>query len=87
LARRAVLTIFIGSVMALAMVPLSQPTITARQIRQQLLMELQPVALQNCTMKRVGSPNDGGYLMCGNLLGGVESAYSYGHWTARRLGM
>jgi hypothetical protein len=78
LARRAALTVFIGSVMALAMVPLSQPTITARQIREQLLMELQPVALQNCTMKRVGSPNDGGYLMCGNLLGGVESAYSYG---------
>jgi hypothetical protein len=64
--------------MALAVAPLSRPGPTARQIREQLLRELQPVAIQNCTMKRVGGSNDGGYLMCGNLLGGVESAYSYG---------
>jgi hypothetical protein len=41
-------------------------------------MELRPVALKNCAMRRFGSPNDGGYLMCENLLGGVASAYSYG---------
>jgi hypothetical protein len=28
---------------------------------------LQPVALTNCELERFGEPNDGGYLMCGNL--------------------
>jgi hypothetical protein len=51
---------------------------TARQIRQRLLQELEPVTLQNCSLERIGSANDGGYLMCGNLLGNVQSAYSYG---------
>ena len=39
---------------------------------------LQPVALTNCELERFGEPNDGGYLMCGNLLGEVQSGYSYG---------
>jgi len=39
---------------------------------------LQPVALTNCELQRFGEPNDGGYLMCGNLLGGIQSGYSYG---------
>jgi hypothetical protein len=39
---------------------------------------LQPVALSNCELKRFGEPNDGGYLMCANLLGAVQSGYSYG---------
>ena len=56
----------------------SRPKPTARQLRQQLLAELRPIRLQNCTMKRFGSANDGGYLMCANLLGNVESGYSYG---------
>jgi hypothetical protein len=42
------------------------------------LAELRPVVLQNCTLKRFGSANDGGYLMCENLLGNVATAYSYG---------
>jgi hypothetical protein len=71
-------TIFVGAVAALAAVPLLHPSPTARQLRQELLKELQPVALKNCTLQRIGSPNDGGYLMCGNLLGAAESAYSYG---------
>lgn len=50
----------------------------AQLVRQALWEEVQPVALSNCTLKRVGSPNDGGYLMCAELLEGVESAYSYG---------
>lgn len=29
-------------------------------------------------MARFGESNDGGYLACANLLGGVKSAYSYG---------
>jgi hypothetical protein len=47
-------------------------------IRQDMFEELQPVALQNCVLKRVGSANDGGYLMCENLMAGLQTAYSYG---------
>jgi hypothetical protein len=49
-----------------------------RQNRVAMLAELQPVVLKNCTLKRFGSANDGGYLMCDNLSEGVQSAYSYG---------
>src|SRR5687768_10848849 len=49
-----------------------------RATRDALHKELEPVALSNCTIKRYGSANDGGYLMCENLIAGVESAYSYG---------
>jgi hypothetical protein len=52
--------------------------VTARQIRQQLFAEVQPIALKNCTLQRVGSRGDGGYLMCAELFGNVQSAYSYG---------
>jgi hypothetical protein len=72
------LTLFLVAVSALAASPLLRPKPTARQIREQLLMELRPVTLENCTMRRFGSPNDGGYLMCENLLGNVQTAYSYG---------
>jgi hypothetical protein len=50
----------------------------ARAVRESLHAELQTVTLSNCTLKRYGGPNDGGYLMCENLLQGMESAYSYG---------
>lgn len=50
----------------------------ARPIREALLAELKTVALENCTLKRYGSSNDGGYLMCGNLATDVGAAYSYG---------
>jgi hypothetical protein len=48
------------------------------QQRRSLFEMLQPVALGNCRLERFGEPHDGGYLMCGNLLGAVESGYSYG---------
>lgn len=51
---------------------------TDPQVRQTLFNELQPVVLANCQFQRFGEPNDGGYLMCGNLLGAVEAGYSYG---------
>jgi hypothetical protein len=51
---------------------------TAREIRLELFSELQPIALKNCTLQRFGSRGDGGYLMCANLLGSIQSAYSYG---------
>jgi hypothetical protein len=50
----------------------------ARQAREVLFAELQPVTLRNCQLARFGEKNDGGDLLCGNLLKDVESAYSYG---------
>ena len=50
----------------------------AEAARAAFLAELQPVVLKNCTLKRVGSANDGGYLLCDNLSEGVQSGYSYG---------
>jgi hypothetical protein len=62
-----------------ALAPRARPKpLTEADIRRTLLAELQPVALRNCTLERIGSMYDGGYLMCGNLLGNVQSAYSYG---------
>ena len=46
--------------------------------RAELAEELKPVTLSNCEGLRVGSANDGGYAMCGNLLAGIKTAYSYG---------
>jgi hypothetical protein len=46
--------------------------------RRHLFWESQPVTLKNCTLKRYGAPNDGGYLLCANLLSEAQSAYSYG---------
>lgn len=48
------------------------------RVRQALFDALQPVALSNCDLQRFGEANDGGYLMCANLLGAVQSGYSYG---------
>jgi hypothetical protein len=49
-----------------------------RKLREAILTELQPVALKNCTFKRFGSANDGGYLMCENLIEPLNAGYSYG---------
>src|SRR5437016_13182513 len=49
-----------------------------RKLRKAILAELQPVALKNCTLARFGSANDGGYLMCENLIEPLDAAYSYG---------
>jgi hypothetical protein len=43
-----------------------------------LFAELQPVKLKHCDLRRFGEANDGGYLMCANLLGTNRAAYSYG---------
>jgi hypothetical protein len=50
----------------------------ARAIRAALFDELKPVTLTNCSLKRYGGANDGGYLMCENLVEGVQTLYSYG---------
>ena len=57
---------------------LARQRVRQRQTRVALLAELRPVVLKNCTLKRFGSVNDGGYLLCDNLSEGIESAYSYG---------
>src|SRR5439155_27296634 len=49
-----------------------------RKLREAILAELQPVVLTNCTFARFGSANDGGYLMCENLIEPIDAAYSYG---------
>jgi hypothetical protein len=49
-----------------------------RKLREAILAELQPVVLKNCTLKRFGSANDGGYLMCENLIEPLDTGYSYG---------
>ena len=46
--------------------------------RRTIWEEIQPVALTPCRLARFGSANDGGYVMCADLLTGVASAYSYG---------
>src|SRR5687767_13339303 len=47
-------------------------------VRRALFNELHPVTLKNCTLSRYGGANDGGFLMCENLLDQVDIAYSYG---------
>ena len=48
----------------------------ARAVREALFDELKTVTLKNCTLKRYGSANDGGYLMCENLIDGSHAVYS-----------
>jgi hypothetical protein len=48
------------------------------QLRRSIVEELQPVTLKNCAFERVGSANDGGYLMCAGLPDKIDAAYSYG---------
>lgn len=58
--------------------PPETPPAAVREHRAALYKMLQPVTLANCNLERFGETNDGGYLMCGNLLGDVEAGYSYG---------
>lgn len=51
---------------------------TRRDLREMFFAEIRPVRLTNCTMERLGSVHDGGYLMCTNLLNQSQVAYSYG---------
>jgi len=82
----AILVVFaVGVWMALGARPSDEPRDTsivlvagADPARADLYRELQPVPLSDCTLKRYGEPNDGGYLLCENLLGEVQAAYSYG---------
>lgn len=48
------------------------------EIRRLLFADVQPIKLANCELERFGEKNDGGYLLCGNLLREVRAGYSYG---------
>jgi hypothetical protein len=74
--KRAALVVLIAASVPLAVAGWNQRR--DRGVRQALLDELQPVVLSNCTLERVGSAHDGGYLMCANLITGLQVAYSYG---------
>ena len=56
--------------------PLAWEPVGARtreeKIRDHLFWSLQPVKVTNCELKRFGEANDGGYILCGNLLGAVQ---------------
>ncbi len=49
-----------------------------RQVREALWAAFAPVQITNCELQRFGNANDGGYLMCGNLLSAATASYSYG---------
>ena len=71
-----------GAALAISILGCQQSTstpegLTPKQVRSRLLEELRPVGLKNCTLGRFGSLNDGGYLLCENLIEGVASTYSY----------
>ena len=51
---------------------------TKKDLRDWFFALVRPVKVTNCTLERFGSPHDGGYLMCSNLLDKAEVAYSYG---------
>jgi hypothetical protein len=46
--------------------------------RSQFRAALVRTPLNNCTFRRYGSANDGGYVMCENLMGDARAVYSYG---------
>ncbi len=76
--RPAVLLLVVGLVVTAGCGKKTKKSDPGRPVREQLAAELRPVALSNCQLRRFGSVNDGGYLLCENLIKGVESAYSYG---------
>jgi len=75
---RITLAVIIFAAAGLLLFILVQHRAEQRRLRESILAELQPVALKNCTFHRFGSANDGGYLMCENLVEPIDVAYSYG---------
>ena len=52
--------------------------VVAERRFQTLFDELAPSPLRNCVLKRFGNADDGGYVLCDNLMPDVQVAYSYG---------
>jgi hypothetical protein len=61
-------------------------TLEPDRLRAALAAELQPVDLPDCRLQRFGERNDGGYLLCANLLGSAAAVYNYGIGPADRFG-
>ena len=78
LLRLAIVAIVAAALFAAAWLSPPWKAARAQAVRRALFEELKPVTLKNCTLKRYGGPNDGGYLMCENLVPGIQSLYSYG---------
>ena len=57
--------------------------VAGRNLRETIFAELQPVVLKNCTFERFGSANDGGYLMCQNLIGPLDGSVLVWRWDQR----
>ena len=57
-------------------IPIAQKNFN-KSMRKTILEEFRPVSLKNCEFKRYGGRTNG-YNTCSNLLGEVESSYSYG---------
>jgi len=78
--RKTVLAVLGMVILAVAAVAVRQAIVRGREkpSRRGFLAAIRPVRLTNCTLQRFGSAHDGGYLMCGNLVGQAQSAYSYG---------
>jgi len=68
----------VGAIAAVALGLRAVGPIREYRARAAILDAIQPVTLRNCTLARVGSANDGGYLMCPNLIENPGAAYSYG---------
>lgn len=82
---KSLIAVFLATVAVVAARDLLRPRSLADvmraadpSVRQRLFDLLQPVSLANCELTRFGEANDGGYLMCANLLSEVQGAYSYG---------
>lgn len=60
--------------------PQDDAALTLEQVGtlKRMFAAVQPVKLANCQLQRFGEAGDGGYLLCANLLGAVQVAYSYG---------
>ena len=76
--RIAFAIIAIAAAAAIAIGDVVHRSAAGRRLREAILAELQPVVLKNYTLKRFGSANDGGYLMCENLIEPLDGAYPYG---------
>ena len=49
-----------------------------RQVREALWAAFTPVQITNCELQRFGPNNDGGYLLCKNMMEEARAVYSYG---------
>ncbi len=78
--RRDVLAVVALGCLAMGALPSRRGGVPTSQkpSRRAFFAAIRPVHLANCTLRRFGAAHDGGYLMCGNLMAQVQSAYSYG---------